>query len=362
MPMTVLMFIVGVTALTAGAEMLVRGSSRIASSLGVSPLVVGLSVVAFGTSSPELAVGIGAAWNGQADIVVGNVVGSNIFNVLFIIGLSALIVPLAVAQQLVRIDVPLLVVCSAALPLLALDGEIGRGEAAALCLVFVVYSMFLVWHARKERDPAIIAEYSDAYPGSRTKQSAINVFLILIGLVLLVLGANWLVDAAVVFARQLGVSELVIGLTIVAAGTSLPEVAASVVAAIKGERDIAVGNAIGSSIYNILLVLGVTVLVAPGGITVAPSVQNFDFPVMIAVSVACLPIFFTGYCINRWEGAVFLAYYIGYTAYVVMRATEHDLLEPFSKTMMFFVLPLTLLTLVVVVLRAWRRGSNAPGS
>ncbi len=362
MLMTALMFIVGIAALTAGAEMLVRGASRIASALGITPLIVGLTVVAFGTSSPELAVGIGAAWNGQADIVIGNVVGSNIFNVLFILGLSALIVPLAVAHQLVRIDVPLLIGCSIALPLLALDGEIGRGEAAVLCLGLVLYSFFLVWHARKERDPEIIAEYAKAYPGSTAKRWAVNAFLILIGLVLLVLGANWLVDAAVVFARQLGVSELVIGLTVVAAGTSLPEVAASVVAAVKGERDIAVGNAIGSSIYNILLVLGATALVAPAGIAVAQSVQNFDFPVMIAVSVACLPIFFTGYRIDRWEGMIFLVYYFSYAAYVVMRATEHDLLEPFSETMMFFVLPLTLLTLVVVVLRAWRAGSNAQAS
>jgi cation:H+ antiporter len=140
----------------------------------------------------------------------------------------------------------------------------------------------------------------------------------------------------------------------VAAGTSLPEVAASVVAAFKGERDIAVGNAIGSSIYNILLVLGVTALVAPAGIAVAQSVQNFDFPVMIAVSVACLPIFFSGYRIDRWEGAIFLGYYFSYTAYVVMKATAHDLLEPFSATMMFFVMPLTLLTVFVLVARAWR--------
>jgi cation:H+ antiporter len=352
--MTTLMFIVGLAALTAGAEMLVRGASRIASALGISPLIVGLTVVAFGTSSPELAVGVDAAWVGRADIVLGNVVGSNIFNVLFILGLSALIVPLAVAQQLVRIDVPLLIGCSIALALMALDGEIGRVDATLLCLGVVAYSSFLVWQARKERDPQIISEYAEAYPGSTAKHWLVNITLILLGLLLLIFGANWLVDAAVVFARQLGVSELVIGLTVVAAGTSLPEVAASVVAAFKGERDIAVGNAIGSSIYNILLVLGVTALVAPAGIAVAQSVQNFDFPVMIAVSVACLPIFFSGYRIDRWEGAIFLGYYFSYTAYVVMKATAHDLLEPFSTTMMFFVMPLTLLTVFVLVARAWR--------
>ncbi|UCD67009.1 MAG: calcium/sodium antiporter [Betaproteobacteria bacterium] len=352
--MTTVMFISGIAALTAGAEMLVRGASRIASALGISPLIVGLTVVAFGTSSPELAVGVGAAWVSQADIVVGNVVGSNIFNALFIIGVSALIVPLAVAQQLVRIDVPLLIVCSVVLALMAMDGEIGRIDGTLLCLGVIAYTFFLVLQARKERDPQIISEYAEAYPGSRAKHWMVNITLILLGLPLLVLGANWLVDAAVVFARQLGVSELVIGLTVVAAGTSLPEVAASVVAALKGERDIAVGNAIGSSIYNILLVLGVTALIAPAGIEVAQSVSNFDLPVMIAVSVACLPIFFTGYRIDRWEGAVFLGYYFSYAAYVVMKATEHDLLEPFSETMVFFVMPLSVLTAALLLARARR--------
>jgi len=287
--MTALSFVAGLIALTVGAEMLVRGASRIASSLGISPLVVGLTVVALGTSSPELAVGVGAAWVGQGDIAVGNVVGSNIFNILFILGLSALVVPLTVAQQLVRFDVPLLIGSSSLLPVLALDGVISRVDGVLLFAGVVVYSSFLVWQARKERNPQIIAEYAAAYPGAAVRHWFINLALILSGLVLLVFGANWLVDAAVIFARHLGVSELVIGLTVVAAGTSLPEVAASVVAALRGERDIAVGNAIGSSLYNILLVLGTTALVAPMGVAVAQSVQNFDLPVMIAVSVACLP-------------------------------------------------------------------------
>jgi cation:H+ antiporter len=349
--MTILMFIPGLIALTVGAEMLVRGASRIATALGISPLIVGLTVVAFATSSPELAVGIGAAWIGQGDIVIGNVVGSNIFNVLFILGLSAVIVPLVVAHQLVRIDVPLLVGCSLALLLMALDGEIGRVDGALLCLAVIVYVWSLVRQVRKERGPKLVVEHAGACAGSSAKHWLIHVALIVFGVLLLVAGAHWLVDAAVALARRLGISELVIGLTVVAAGTSLPEVAASLVAALRGERDIAVGNAIGSSIFNILLVLGITALLAPGGIAVAQSVQNFDLPVMLAVSVACLPIFFTGYRIDRWEGAVFLAYYFGYAAYVVMRAAEHDLLGPFSRTMAVFVLPLTLLTLLVVLFR-----------
>ena len=351
--MTVLTFVGGLIALTVGAEMLVRGASRIASSVGISPLVVGLTVVALGTSSPELAVGVGAAIVGQGDIAVGNVVGSNIFNVLVILGLSALIVPLAVAHQIVRFDVPLLIACSLVLALMSMDGMLGRVDGIVLFAGVVLYTAFLVWQARKERDEKVIAEYAGAYPGSVARRWLVNLGLIALGLILLVLGADWLVDAAVVFAKRLGISELVIGLTIVAAGTSLPEVAASVVAAVKGERDIAVGNAIGSSIYNILLVLGVTAFVSPAGIAVAQSVQNFDLPVMIAVSVACLPILFTGYRIDRWEGAVFLAYYLAYTGYVVLKATEHDLLEPFSRAMAVFVLPITVLTLIVILFRAY---------
>ncbi len=349
---TALTFVAGLVALTVGAEMLVRGASRIASSMGISPLVVGLTVVALGTSSPELAVGVGAALVGQGDIAVGNVVGSNIFNVLVILGLSALIVPLAVAHQIVRFDVPLLIGSSVLLALISMDGVLGRYDGALLFTGVVSYTAYLVVQARRERDAAVIAEYASVYRGSAARHWLVNLSLIVLGLILLVFGADWLVAAAVVFARQLGISELVIGLTVVAAGTSLPEVAASVVAAIKGERDIAVGNAIGSSIYNILLVLGVTAMVAPAGIAVAQSVQNFDIPVMIAVAVACLPILFTGYRIDRWEGAVFLAYYLAYTGYVILRATEHDLLEPFSRAMLIFVLPITILTLVVVVLRA----------
>lgn len=352
--MTLMLFIAGLVALVGGAELLVRGASRMASALGISPLLIGLTVVAFGTSSPELAVSVGAAFNGQGDIAIGNVVGSNIFNVLFILGLSALIAPLVVAQQLVRLDVPLMIGCSLLMLVFALDGALGRIEGAVLLAGIVAYTGFLIWQARREKNPEVVAEYAQAYPASRKRRWLLDGGLVLLGLALLVVGADWLVEAAVIFARRLGVSELVIGLTVIAAGTSLPEVAASVVAAIKGERDIAVGNVVGSSIYNVLAVLGATALVAPAGIVVAPSVLSFDLPVMIATSIACLPIFFTGHRVDRWEGAVFLAYYGFYTAYVVMRATEHDLLAPFSSIMTLFVLPITLLTLAVVAARAWR--------
>lgn len=352
--MILLLFVGGALALIAGADLVVRGAARIASALGISSLVVGLTVVAFGTSSPELAVTVGAALSGQGDIALGNVVGSNILNVLFILGLSALIAPLTVAQQLVRLDVPLLIGCSMLLLLFALDGELSRIEGAILFAGVVAYTVFLVWHARREKDATVVAEYAGAYPAANAQRWPLDGAFIVAGLALLVLGAGWLVDAAVAFARTLGVSELVIGLTVVAVGTSLPEVAASVMAAIRRERDIAVGNAVGSSIYNILAVLGATAIVAPAGIGVAPSVLRFDLPLMIAVSFACLPIFFTGYRIARWEGGVFLAYYGCYMAYLALRAGEHDLLAPYSLVMGAFVVPITLLTLALLGVRALR--------
>jgi cation:H+ antiporter len=167
------------------------------------------------------------------------------------------------------------------------------------------------------------------------------------------------VDAAVALARALGLSELVIGLTIVAAGTSLPEVVTSIVAALRGQRDIAVGNVVGSCIFNVLAVLGITAAVAPGGVAVAPAALSFDIPVMIAVAVACLPIFFTGHLIARWEGGLFLFYYAAYTAYVILKATEHDALPAFSGVMAAFVLPLTAVTLLVLAVRARRRPPGA---
>ena len=178
------------------------------------------------------------------------------------------------------------------------------------------------------------------------------------GLALLVLGARWLVEASVAIATGLGVSELVIGLTIVAAGTSLPEVATSVLAAVRGERDIAVGNVVGSNIFNILFVLGVGSLISPAGVGVSAGALSFDIPVMTAVAIAVLPVAFTGYTIARWEGFVFVGYYVAYTTYLVLDATSHDALPAFGAAMSWFVLPLTVLTLAIITWRAFRHGGN----
>ena len=352
---TLIWFIPGLIALIVGAELLVRGASRLALSFGISPLVVGLTVVALGTSSPELAVSVQSAWSGQADIAIGNAVGSNIFNVLFILGVSALITPLLVHQQLIRQEVPIMIGAALLLWALAADGGISRGDGLLLAALLLAYTTFIIRQSRRETAETK-AEYAEAMPGKDKawdRHWGVQALLVLSGLALLVMGSNWLVEAAVALARQLGMSELIVSLTIVAAGTSLPEVATSVLAALRGQRDIAVGNVVGSNIFNILAVLGISASIAPDGLAVAPAVLAFDLPVMVALTVACLPIFFTGNLIARWEGALFLAYYIAYTAYLILAASRHEALAGFSAALAFFALPLTAVTLVILAWRHW---------
>ncbi|MCX7939881.1 MAG: calcium/sodium antiporter, partial [Thermoflexales bacterium] len=254
---TIVLFVAGLALAIGGAEALVRGASRLAAALGVSPLVIGLTVVAFGTSSPELAVSVQSSLLGLSGVSLGNVVGSNIFNVLLILGLSALVAPLTVAQQLIRLDVPLMIGVSLVAYLFALDGNVGRFEGVMLFAGIVAYTVFLILESRREsRD--IEKEYAQEF-GERPRgalQILINLLLVGAGLGMLVIGSRWLIDGAVAIARMLGVSEVVIALTLIAGGTSLPEVATSVVASIRGERDIAVGNIVGSNIFNLLSVLG----------------------------------------------------------------------------------------------------------
>jgi cation:H+ antiporter len=356
--MAILLFLVGLVFLIVGAEVLVRGASSMAAAFGIAPLVIGLTVVAFGTSSPELAVSVESALAGQANIALGNVVGSNIFNVLFILGLSAMIVPLVVSQQLIRLDVPLMIALSVIVLLFSLDGAIGWIDGLLLVFGLVVYVGFLIYQTRRQSSDAAQKSRQDgtevARQGVGAAAWAKNIGFIVGGLVLLVLGSRWLVDSAVAFAQHMGVSELVVGLTIVAAGTSLPEVVTSIIAALRGERDIAVGNVVGSNIFNLMGVLGIASIIAPEGIAVSPAVIGFDMPVMIAVAFACLPIFFTGGIINRKEGVLLMGYYIAYTLYLILAASHHDALPQFSAVMLYFVLPLTAITLLVVTLREKR--------
>ncbi len=354
----VLQIVVGVGILTLGADGLVRGAARLAERLGMSPLVVGLTVVAFGTSMPELFVSMDAALVGRGGVSLGNAVGSNLFNVLVVLGASAAIQPLTVDKQLVRLDVPVMVATAVLVLLLSLDGSLGIGEGVLLLLLFAAYTGALV-RLGKHADP-IGADVEASAPGG-PHRLLMQIGWVLLGLALLVLGARVLVGGAETVARALGVSDLIIGLTVVAAGTSLPELATSMVAAFKGQRDIAVGNVVGSNIFNAVAVLGAgSVAAGAAGLDVPPGVRTFDMPVMVAVSVACLPIFFTGWTISRWEGWVFLSYYGVYLIYLVLSHADHAAESAVRTMLLFFALPLTAVTLAVLAVREFgvQRGAR----
>ena len=346
-------FVGGLTLLFVGAEWLVRGASQLARAAGISPLVVGLTVVAYGTGAPELAVSVQSSLLGEPDLALGNIVGSNISNVLLVLGLSALMAPLLVTRQLVWLHVPVMIGVSCLLFFIALDGRLSRLDGAVLCAGALTYTLWLIVQERKdrisrekERDRVCNAMSSSAH-----RVWLLNTTLLIVGLVFLVLGARFLVDSAVIVATAFGLSELVVGLTVVAVGTSLPEIATSLVASIRGERDLVVGTVVGSNIFNILVVLGLTSVIAPYGIDVAPAALRFDVLVMIVVAIACLPIFFTGHKIARWEGTLFVGYYAAYTCYLLFDALQHDLLPAFSSIMLTFVIPLTMVTLLVFIAR-----------
>ena len=351
MMLQVVMFVLGLLALIVGAEAMVRGASRLAVSWGISPLVVGLTVVAFGTSAPEMAVSVGAALSGTSDLAIGNVVGSNIANVLLILGISALVAPLLVDEQIIRQEIPIMIGASLVVVAMALDGHIGRIEAGLLFALVIAYTVFLVVQSRRASQ-ATEDEFSSEIATSQwDRHWGVQAALVIGGLALLVLGADWLVGAAVSFARVMGVSDLVIGLTVVAVGTSMPEIATSLIAALRGQRDIAVGNVVGSNVFNLLAVLGAAGLVSTSGLSVPDAARNFDLWVMLAVAFACLPILLTGREIARWEGGVFLGYYAAYLLYLVLAAQQHESLQAFSSVMLSYVMPLTAVTLLVSFLK-----------
>lgn len=342
----------GLALLVVGAEALVRGASRLAANVGLPPLVVGLTVVAFGTSSPELVVSLQAALSGQAEVALGNVVGSNVFNVLFILGLSALVIPLAMTDHLLRRDVPWMVVVSVVLAIMAANGSIGRVEGLLLALGLIGYTTLLVVQRRRtstssDDDPATVEGGSSPL--------VVNALWTLGGLGLLIGGSRWLVSSAVTLAQSLGVGELVIGLTIVAAGTSLPEVATSVLASVRGERDIAVGNVVGSNLFNVLGVLGISSVLAPLGLNVPATALAFDLPVMIAAALVCLPIFWSGRAISRAEGGLFVIAYLAYTALLILTAPQ----GPNWITTALFLSPFLALVLATTLWQA-RRAPRQP--
>jgi len=356
--LTFVWLVVGLVCLVFGAEWLVRGASTVATKLGVAPIVVGLTVVAFGTSAPEMAVSVSGALSGNADVAIGNVVGSNTFNILFILGLSAAISGLSIEQRLLKFDIPVLILITVVVYGLILNDVVSRLEGAALFLGVIAYTGWLLRGALKGDSPAVEAEYKEAVEsveGSTLTQSiTFQIGLIIVGLALLVLGSQLLVDSATEIASALGVSDLVIGLTVVAAGTSLPELATSVLAAIRGQRDIAVGNVVGSNIFNLRGVLGASAVVSGNGIPVNSEVIRLDFPVMLAATVVLLPICWNGFMIKKWEGALLAVFYVAYVTYLVMESGDGSAPDLY-RTMLLIVVPLVMLAFTTTGLQGWRR-------
>jgi cation:H+ antiporter len=364
-----LLVVSGFALLTIGADILVRGAGRLALLFGISPLVVGLTVVAFGTSAPEAVVSLQSALIGKAGISVGNVVGSNIFNTFVVLGISALVTPLVVHSQVIRKEVPLLIMASLLIFFLSFDGLISRLDGMLLFSLIIGYTWWSIHVSRRETSEVSAAynkhlkaheetDFSATHPlpepgpelpqvkRKGAKALFFNFFLVACGVVLLVVGSSLLVDGAVTIAGILGVSDLLIGLTIVSVGTSLPELATSLVAGIRGERDIAVGNAVGSSLFNILAVLGLAGLAAPTGVPVASSTIRVDLPVMIFSALACLPVFLTSHTISRAEGFFFLFYYTVYILYLVLDAVASPHLATLIDGVLYGLAPVTVVVAV----------------
>lgn len=358
-----LAIVVGVALLVVGAEWLVRGASRLALAARVSPLVVGLTVVAFGTSAPELVVSVRSAMAGAGEVALGNVVGSNIFNTLAILGVSALFADLAVRQRLVRLDVPLLLGVTAVALWLSADGRLGITEGLGLVTGIVLYAVLAYVLGRRE-PREVVAQYEGALavgPSARRRRWPVAALLVVAGLGLLVAGAQLLVVGATELSTRLGVSDLIVGLTVVAAGTSLPELATSVVAARRGERDIAVGNVVGSNLFNLLAVLGAAAL-AGGGIDVPSTMVSTDFPVLLLVTFAALPALASGLVVRSWEGALLLVAYAGYIVHLGLAAVGSPT-APLARVLLLAGLGATAAVLFAVglALRS-RRGPMPPSA
>jgi cation:H+ antiporter len=308
MTLTILLIIGGLVLLGVGAEGLVRGSSAIARRLGIAPLVIGLTIVAFGTGTPELLVSIGAALSGNSSIAIGNVVGSNISNIGLILGIAAMVRPLTAGAEVIRREIPIMIGATILLWLLILDGEIGRIDGLILTLSCVAYTFFNYWQARKNKEEFVEAEFDEAV-SMPTRSIWLEVVMLVVGLGVLLVGAHLLLTGAVSIAENLGISQVVIGLTIVAIGTSLPELATCVVAAYKNEPDVALGNVIGSNVMNILAILGLTALVLPISTV---EIRTFDMSVMLGSALLGLLLIWSGFVLNRIEGAILVIAYIAY--------------------------------------------------
>jgi cation:H+ antiporter len=327
MLMNALWFVIGLLTLIVGAEVMVRGGAAVAARFGISPIIIGLTVVSIGTSMPELAVGVVAAADGSGALAVGNIAGTNVVNILLILGLSAVLVPLAVAMRTFRFELPMMAGAALLLWALAADGTLSRLDGIILVTAAVGYTAAVIWSARRE-SRVITDEFAAEFPpepgGTSTdvrRRTVAHVAMTVGGIIVVVIGADWLVDGAVGMARQFGVSDALIGLTVVAIGTSAPELVTTVMTTLRGDRDIAIGNLIGSSIYNILLILGITCMVPAGGLVLPDSLVRIDIPIMVAVALACIPIFLSGRRVSRGEGGLMVAAYVGYLVFLLAAQT-----------------------------------------
>jgi cation:H+ antiporter len=320
-----ILFLGGLVVILLGAEILVRSAAAVAAMLGVSPIVIGLTIVSVGTSAPELAVGVTAVAEGNGALAVGNIAGTNTLNILFILGLSAAIRALPIRMQTLKLDVPVMIGAAVALILMSLDGVLTPTEGALLLLAALLYTALIVRESRRE-SAAMKKEFREEFgvgpaAGRKRVRFAWHAVLLAGGMALTVLGADLLVAGAVNIARASGVSDAFIGLTIVAIGTSAPELATTLVGTLKNDRDVAIGNLIGSSVYNILVILGVTMLAAPNGIEIEPDLLWIDLPLAAVAAAVCLPVFMSGGRVSRIEGAIFVAAYVTYlTALVTLRS------------------------------------------
>ncbi len=318
--------VAGSLLLLLGGEGVVRGASRLAILARLSPLFIGLTVVSLGTSAPEMAVSVTTAMRGQADITIGNVVGSNLFNMLVIVGFSAIVSALPVDRQITSFDAPVMVATCIVMGAISYDGGIGRIDGILLLIALLAY-FAVSYKLGKRQPPDEIAEFVDEVAGeplvsvSFGRQVAavlLQLVILSLGVAALILGCNWFVAGSVTFARYFGLSEAVIGLTIVSVGTSLPELVTSVAATLKGERGIAIGNAVGSTILNILAVLGVAAVVSPIALNVLPSIEFFDIPVMIGAAIVTWIVLRTHQTVSRMEGFVMVSLYAAYIAYLLL--------------------------------------------
>ena len=342
-PELIVTFIAGLILLLVGAEVLVRGAAYLSQELGIAPLVVGLTVVAFGTSSPELAVSLNSVYTGEADISVGNIVGSNILNILLVLGIASVITPMRVSKQILKQDLPLVILISVLTYFFAMDMRINRWEGAILFSGLIIYIIYLM------RKSSSLTAFEEELPEesqswgmkiSWLPEWLYNITLVAIGLGMLILGSRWLVTDSVIIARYFGISELVIGLTVISIGTSLPEIATSVLAGLRKKKDIAVGNVVGSNLFNLMMVLGLTSLISPHGLDVSATALHIDIPYMIAIAVIAYPIFFTNWAVDRWEGFLFLLLYVGYTYYIMQNAVSSPHIDTYNEWILYYATPL----------------------